>query len=247
MKRIIYVLTACLFLILCGCENSADDIQQSKNTTAFSSEEGKAADGFIFETCDTYIKITGYNGNEHIVTIPETITDKPVKVIGENSFYQQTEINEIHLPAGIEVIESEAFYRCYALETVIIPKSVMQIGNDAFFRCSSLQRITVDDKNNQYCDINGVLFSKDKTELIAYPEGKQETQYAIPDSVTKISGNVFGYQTHLKEIAIPASVAEFPNYNIFAYPDEITLIVAPDSAAETYAKEQNIKYLTQYT
>ena len=92
-----------------------------------------------------------------------------------------------------------------------------------------------------------MLFSKDKTELIAYPEGKQETQYTIPDFVTKIRGNVFGYQTHLKEIVVPSSVTEFPNYNIFAYPDEITLIVIPDSAAETYAKEQNIKYLTQRT
>lgn len=247
MKRIIYVLTACLFLILCGCENSADDIQQSKNTTAFSSSEEKAVDGFIYEICDTYIKITGYNGNEHIVIIPEVITGKPVKVIGENSFYQQTEINEVHLPSGIKVVESGAFYRCYALETVTISKSVTQIGSDAFFRCSSLQRITVDDKNSKYCDVNGVLFSKDKTELIAYPEGKQETQYTIPGFVTKIRGNVFGYQTHLKEIVVPSSVTEFPNYNIFAYPDEITLIVIPDSAAETYAKEQNIKYLTQRT
>ena len=247
MKRIIYVLIACLFLMLYGCEMGTDNMQQSKSTASFSSVGEKEADGFIYEICDTYIKITGYNRNEHIVTIPEAITGKPVKVIGENSFYQQTEINEIRLPLGIEVIESEAFYRCYALKAVIIPKSVMQIGSDAFFRCSSLQRITVDEENSEYCDINGVLYSKDKTELIAYPEGKQETQYTIPDFVIKISGNVFGYQTHLKEIVIPASVAEFPNYNIFAYPDEITLIVAPDSAAETYAKEQNIKYLIQYT
>lgn len=245
MKRIIYVLIVCVFLMLCGCEMSTDNVQQSKNTTAFSSTEEKAADGFTYEICGTYIKIAEYNGNEHIVTIPGIITGKPVKVIGENSFYQQTEVNEIHLPPGIEVIESGAFYRCYALETVTISKSVRQIGSDAFFRCSSLQRITVDDKNSKYCDINGVLFSKDKTELIAYPEGKPETQYTIPDFVTKISGNVFGYHTNLKEIVVPASVAEFPNYNIFAYPDEITLIVTPDSTAENYAKKQNIKYLTQ--
>lgn len=188
-KRLVYVLIACLCLMLCGCEKNLDNTQQSKNTAVSSAQEA-AANGFEYEVCDAYVKITGYSKSEPAVSVPETINGKPVKVIGEEAFYGQTDMSEIHLPFGLEVIENVAFYRCSALKSVNIPESVTQIGNDVFFRCSALQSITVDDENGKYCDVDGVLFNKDKSEIIAYPEGKTETKYTIPDSVTKISGNV---------------------------------------------------------
>jgi len=228
--------------MLCGCEKEASNIQQTTDAANSSFIEEKISDDFTYEVYDTYIKITGYNGMEHLVTVPETIEEKPVTILGEDSFYQKTEMTEIHLPSGIETIEEGAFYRCYALTSITIPKTVTQIGTDAFFRCSSLQNIIVDTDNSAYCDIDGILFTKDKTELVSYPEGKTETRYIIPNSVTKIKGNVFGYKTNLKTIGIPSSVTQLPDYNMFVYPDEIMLLVTPDSTAEAYAQEQNIKY-----
>ncbi len=242
MKRICLVIMVCLLLMLCSCEKEASNIQQTTDATNPSFIEEKVSDNFTYEIYDTYIKITGYKGMEHIVTVPKTINEKPVTILGEYSFYQQTEMTEIHLPSGIETIEEGAFYRCYALTSITIPKTVTQIGTDAFFRCSSLQNIIVDTDNSTYCDIDGILFCKDKTELIAYPEGKTETRYIIPNSVTKIKGNVFGYKTNLKIIGIPSNVTELPDYNIFVYPDEIMLLVSPDSTAEAYAQKQKIKY-----
>lgn len=244
MKRIWLIITACLFLMLCGCGKETSNIKQTTDATNTSFAEERESDGFTYEVYDTYIKITGCNSTESVVTIPEAIDGKPITVLGEDSFYQKTEIAEIHLPLEIETIEKGAFYRCYALTSITIPETVTQIGTDTFFRCSSLQNITVDIENSKYCDIDGVLFTKDKTELIAYPEGKAETQYTLPNSVTKIDDTAFGYKTNLKIIGIPSSVTELPNYNIFVYPDEITLRVAPDSIAETYAKEHNIRYET---
>lgn len=244
MKQIRLVIIACLLLMLCSCEKEASNIQQTSDTANPSFIEERISDDFAYEVYDTYIKITGYNGMESVVTIPETIDEKPVTVLGEDSFYQKTEMTEIYLPSGIETIEEGAFYRCYALTSITISKTVTQISSGAFFRCSSLQNITVDTDNSTYCDIDGILFTKDKTELVSYPEGKAETQYILPDSVTRINDSAFGYKTNLKTIGIPSSVTELPDYNMFVYPDEIMLLVAPDSAAEAYAKEQNIKYTT---
>lgn len=47
------------------------------------------------------------------------------------------------------------------------------IGGNAFYKCSSLTAIDVEVGNNNYTFVNGVLFNKDKTELICYPAGKQ--------------------------------------------------------------------------
>lgn len=244
MKQIRLIIIACLLLMLCSCGKETGNIKQTTDASNTSFAQERESDGFTYEVYDTYIKITGCNSTESVVTIPETIDGKPVTVLGEDSFYQKTEMTEIHLPSGIETIEKGAFYRCYALTSITIPETVTQIGTDTFFRCSSLQNITVETENSNYCDIDGVLFTKDQTELIAYPEGKAETQYMLPNSVTKIDDSVFGYKTNLKIIGIPSSVTELPDYNIFVYPDEIMLRVAPDSIAETYAKEYNISYET---
>lgn len=247
MKQIHLVIIACLLLMLCGCGKETNNIQQTIDATNSSLIEEKISDDFVYEVYDTYIKIIEYNGTAQSVTIPETIEGKPVMVLGEDSFYQKTKMTEIHLPSGIETIEKGAFYRCYSLTSITIPETVTQIDSDAFFRCSALQNIIVDTDNSTYCDIDGILFTKDTTELVFYPEGKKETQYLIPNSVTKINDSAFGYKTNLKTIGIPSSVTELPDYNMFVYPDEIMLLVAPDSTAEAYAKKQNINYITEAT
>ena len=69
------------------------------------------------------------------------------------------------IPHGIEKINSETFINCISLKSVTIPESVTNIDHHAFFYCSSLVSINVDKNNPVYSDIDGLLFSKDKTIL----------------------------------------------------------------------------------
>ena len=55
------------------------------------------------------------------------------------------------------------------VEEIYIGKSVRKIDGKAFFTCRALKRIIVDEENEYYCDIDGVLYNKDKTEIIYYP------------------------------------------------------------------------------
>lgn len=55
------------------------------------------------------------------------------------------------------------------LQTVYIGSGVTEIDEKAFYSCWALQRIIVDENNPNYCDIDGVLYNKDKTEIICYP------------------------------------------------------------------------------
>lgn len=177
------------------------------------------------------------------LTLPEKIQGHPVEVIGENAFYQYKEMRSITLPQSLREIQGGAFYRCYSLEKITIPKNVETIESEAFFRCSALTDITVEEGNPRYCDVNGVLFNKDKTVLHNYPEGKTDKRYTLPDSVTEIGASAFGYQcAALEEIVIPKSVTVFPDYNIFVFPDRITLLVQANSAAERYAKTHELNY-----
>ena len=55
------------------------------------------------------------------------------------------------------------------IKTIYIGKNVLEIDGKAFYSCWSLQRIIVDENNPNYCDIDGVLYTKDKKTVICYP------------------------------------------------------------------------------
>ena len=68
------------------------------------------------------------------------------------------------------------------------------------------------EKDNQYfASIDGVLFNKDLTQIIRYPEAKNGNQYIIPDSVTHIGNHAFLKCEAIQNINIPNSVTHIGN------------------------------------
>lgn len=114
----------------------------------------------------------------------------------------------------VDRIEWLAFDFCKTLTKVRIPKTVVKIqhyaGNEAcknpFRNCTSLENIEVDEANPSMCSINGVLFSKDKTQLYCYPAGAKRETYFVPDGVKWLCGNAFAFNSYLTSIYMPNSV-----------------------------------------
>ena len=133
-----------------------------------------------------------------------------VQAIGPYAFYN-TNISEITLPSSLLGIGEFAFCGS-ALTKIIIPLNVMTIGERAFYECTSLQNIYVSSQNASFKHVNGVLFTKDGTELIAYCPGRENTTYKIPSGVEKIRASAFAYSEALQEVDFPTSLRTIENW-----------------------------------
>lgn len=122
--------------------------------------------------------------------------------------------NEYTVPDTTEKMGNYAFNSC-SFEKITLGAGVKEIGNSVFGDCNSLLNIEVSAANQYYKSVDGVLYSKDGKTLIAYPGGRTEKSFKIPDGVTAIANGALDCDS-LTELYIPKSVTEMPFliYNI---------------------------------
>ncbi len=131
------------------------------------------------------------------VTIPNSVTN-----IGEYAFAYCYNLASINIPDEVVSIGNYAFYNSYELTSMVVPDSVEYIGTNVFGACYGLTSIDVSVNNPNYTTIDGVLFSKDGTELIQCPAGKTG-EYYVPMTVTLIRSSAFDGCWYLSIIAVP--------------------------------------------
>ena len=105
---------------------------------------------------------------------------------------------------AVTAIAANGFASHTTLATITIPEGITSIGNGAFSSCVALTAITVAAANPNYSSDAGVLYNKNKTELLQYPRAKTGA-FTIPNTVTSIGASMFS-GTGLTSITIPDSV-----------------------------------------
>jgi hypothetical protein len=135
-----------------------------------------------------------------------------VLTIGNHAFYFCSYLTNITIPFGCLNIGNYCFCGCNSLTIITnsqnsftVPANVTNIGTGSFANCTSLKTITVDPQNLYYCDLSGVLFTKDQTAIIQYPAGIGGA-YLITNSVITVAQSAFSGCGGLNAITIPESV-----------------------------------------
>jgi hypothetical protein len=136
--------------------------------------------------------LTGYNGTDMNVVVPEKIDDKDVMGLYKYCF-RKSNIEHLTFSKGME------FFDDYAV-----------------FNCKNLKDITVPEENTKFISKDGVLFNDKGSVLIQYPIGNERTSYEIPDDVWHIYAGAFAYASKLENVKMPTAMFSMANWS-FAY------------------------------
>ncbi|WP_315578611.1 leucine-rich repeat protein [Hoylesella oralis] len=134
--------------------------------------------------------------------VPNGVKSIPYgQAIAWNKYLTSIDFNEV------DTVCEYAVSVCHNLKVINIPKSLTSIGEAAFYSFIHLEKYVVAPDNPNYCsDADGVLFNKDKTQLLFYPTARKR-EYIIPNSVTKIGKLAFEL-ANITTITIPANVSD---------------------------------------
>ena len=167
-------------------------------TVAANNPSFTADDGILYNKDKTELLICpqGISGD---VTIPNSVTK-----ISSSAFVGCTKITGVTIPRGVTSIGDAAFEGCTGLTTVALPASLTSLGDGVFQDCTGLTSLSVDSGNTAYSAENGVLYDGSKTTLLLYPAKKQDTTFAIPDSVIAIEDNAFNENSYLQTVSANA-------------------------------------------
>ena len=161
--------------------------------------------------------------------VEHVIIEDGVESIGDMCCEGCSNLEDIYIGDSVKEIRQGAFAYCPKLTKIVIPDSVIYIHGNAFASSENitqvvlgastqidewntfndmpgLKEIVVPENNPNYRAIEGVLFSFDGTELIIYPQGKENQSYTVPLGTISIGCGAFAYNSSLKELKLSDSV-----------------------------------------
>lgn len=162
------------------------------------------------------------------ITIPANL-----RYAGQMCFYN-TLLNEpadIVFPEGMEYIGDEAFHSAMKTDgKYVIPSTVRYIGKAALSN-AMVGDIIVAEENAFYKSENHALLTKDGSVLLMVSPCAEQTEYSVPEGVTKIGRECFNVMLNLQKLTFPSSVIEIEDGAIFSTFNLKEIVVAEDNPA----------------
>ena len=210
---------------LTGSLNLPDKIE-SVGQFAFNSCRSLTGDLVIPNSITTISRASFQNckGLTGKLVLPDSIT-----TIEPWAFYTDRFTGTLTLPSKLEILGEAAFGANTNFENtkIVIQASLKKIGIDYevngenlglsthdFYnfgaKAEKLEAFEVEEENENFVAIDGVLYTKDKKRLISYPRNKKGDTYEILDGVVTLDEFAFASNMNLQTLKVPDSLTFEP-------------------------------------
>lgn len=164
-----------------------------------------------------------YIGSDTEVTVPSTIGDVAVEVIGAGTFRSSKTVTKVTLPTSIKTIANDSF-RDSVIETVNLPSGLTEIGNAAFYNCIYLKNVTfpstlatIGNDAFEYCSrLTKVALPANLSSLgnSAFRLCTGVTSVTLSNTCKTISNSAFAH-TQISSVTIPDAVENIDDYAFY--------------------------------
>ena len=191
-----------------------------------------------YDSSEYKLTISGYG------TLPQIVKYTSAKIINITGEFISTQagalisyrnLEHIYFPDTLETIENN-FFQGTKIKTLFLPKSLKQLSYKHSFDYNSyLHDIYVDEDNQYFSSIDGVLYSKDKKVMFFYPPGKEDETFTIPESVESINYiSAFDGCKFIKHIILPQTLTKIVGYLCYSTPNiiDVTVLRCPDNSSQ---------------
>ena len=137
----------------------------------------------------------------NMVCSPASSTDKKPNIVN-GVLYKWMAEGDAVLPDEVTYIAPLAFEGAIQMTSLTLNNKVKGIGDRAFLFCTAMTKFVVPETNESFSTIEGVLYSKDQTKLIAYPAGLTADSYTLGAKVSAIEPGAFLTPMHLKAVEV---------------------------------------------
>jgi hypothetical protein len=160
-------------------------------------------------------------------SLTNVVIGSSVTNLGFYAFRYCTNLTNITIPNSVTTAGDALFFHCFSLSNAVIGSGVNSDLTYVFWDCPALLNIEVHESNQRYSSHDGVLFDKDLSALIRYPEARRGS-YDIPESVNNIGEAAFYHADHLTHLEIPYGVTNIGQASL-CYCLSLTNLTIPDS------------------
>ena len=142
------------------------------------------------------------NDGELIAKFPEFRYFAGVDGLG-TSFYDKDKLEEVGISGKIKSLSDDAF-RGSSITLFTLPVTMTTVGAHPFDG-SGLENYEVELDHDAFTTDNGILLSKDKSQLLSVPNGRKGTSVVVPDYVKTVAGHAVYKLPEVEEVYIDAA------------------------------------------
>ena len=162
------------------------------------------------------------------IDLPDNLT-----TFGNYAFAFCSELTEIEIPDGVTALASGVFCGCDKMTEFTVPSQMEDLGSVSFLGCTSLSAFDVEEGNLKYTAQDGVIYTIDKTTMIAYPAGNSQKSFTIPEGVTIVHDAAFFHAENLTEIKFPSTL-QYIGAGAFEYCTGLKSVLLPEGTEILY-------------
>ena len=123
--------------------------------------------------------------------------------IEEEAFLANKSLQSLPLFEGLQTIGGNAFGLCTSVSEIKLPASCASFSPNAF-KITGVTAFSVDEDNPYFCCEDGVIYSKDKTNLISFPPARSGS-FSIPEGIVTVGEHAF-HDSNLSSINFSSTV-----------------------------------------